>query len=145
LFLAEALVKSFENVFTDEFLKLLDTEAEPLNKAAESVGTLKHSKRATLWMDIDTDARSGTEVACELLRDVVFGSKENAVKAGVVGMKYWFQHRTGDEHIGFHFDKDEGQASMQQVMRYRHGIRCGLGACICCLCRASVSYHKFAC
>ena len=28
-------------------------------------------------------------------------------------MKYWYQHRTADEDIGYHYDKDEGTASNQ--------------------------------
>ena len=40
------------------------------------------------------------------------------VTLGIEGCKYWFQYRAGNEEVGFHFDKDEGQASDQQRMRF---------------------------
>ena len=36
---------------------------------------------------------------------------------GIVGVKYWVQRRTTEENVNFHYDKDEGLASDQQVMR----------------------------
>jgi hypothetical protein len=36
----------------------------------------------------------------------------------VVGGKYWYQYRGPQEDVGFHYDKDEGMASDQMIMRF---------------------------
>jgi len=115
----EQLVKVYEGVFTEEFLKLLESEAVPLNEAAEQLGTLKNNKRATLWLPFGKAPRCAAERAIETLRDVTFpGGEAQWTKLGIEGAKYWFQWRSGHEDVGFHFDKDEGLASNQMIMRF---------------------------
>lgn len=40
------------------------------------------------------------------------------MRAKVVGGKYWYQYRGPGDGVGFHYDKDEGMASDQMIMRF---------------------------
>ena len=39
------------------------------------------------------------------------------MRSKVVGGKYWYQYRGPGDGVGFHYDKDEGMASDQMIMR----------------------------
>ena len=47
----------------------------------------------------------------------------------------WVQHRTANEDITFHHDKDEGMASLKSTMRFPEVRICRISCkkCICCL------------
>ena len=120
----ETLLKVYESVFAEEFLQLLESEAVPLNEAAESLGTLRNNKRATLWLPFNKKPRCAAERAIHTLRDVTFpGGEAQWKKMGIEGAKYWFQWRGGHEDVGFHFDKDEGLASDKMIMRFPRSVR----------------------
>jgi hypothetical protein len=112
----EALIQNYENVFDDDFLEVLKSEAEPYNHATDYLGTLKNNKRATFYMPAHAKPRTPTEVAVLLLRDLVYPGGKGLSE--VKGMKYWYQYRGAEEDIGFHYDKDEGMASDQMIMRF---------------------------
>jgi hypothetical protein len=115
-----ALVKVYENVFDEAFLRDLETEAAPLTHAAGTLGTLRNGKRATFYMttsDPNRKPRCAAEQAVMLLKELIYPDNLDR-KLGIHGAKYWFQHRSGDEDVGFHFDKDEGMASDKQIMRF---------------------------
>jgi hypothetical protein len=115
-----ALVKVFEDVFDEAFLKVLETEAEPMSYAASNLGTLRNGKRATFYMptsDPNRKPRCASEQAILLLKELIYPNGIDR-KLGIKGAKYWFQHRTSSEDVGFHFDKDEGTASDQQIMKF---------------------------
>ena len=114
----EALIQNYENVFDEQFLEVLKSEAKSYNEATDSLGTLKTNKRATFYLPVDAEPRTPTEVAVRLLRDLVYPDGADSGIGEVEGMKYWYQYRTAEEDIGFHYDKDEGMASDQMIMRF---------------------------
>ena len=133
-----ALLQVYEDVLSPELLKALRKEAKVLNTFAKTFGNLKNSKYTTFWKPTGTNApkaRSASEHAVDVMFDILFGKgvgedgDGNGVGNGmsahriqmrnkVVGGKYWYQYRGQQEDVGFHYDKDEGMASDQMIMRF---------------------------
>ena len=104
----ESLVRNFEHVFEDELLEAMD-------ELARGSGALRNSKRVTFWLGRERAPRCAIERAAKVLEKFTF--PRGAAAHGIVGVKYWVQRRTTEENVNFHYDKDEGLASDQQVMR----------------------------
>jgi hypothetical protein len=112
----DALVQNFENVFQDEFVDVLISEAKAYDAASATTSTLSNNKRVTFWLPWDAKPRTGTEQAVLLLKELTFPGGKAPLK--IDGMKYWYQYRHAEEDVGFHYDKDEGMASDMQRMRF---------------------------
>ena len=102
-------------MFHEDFVDVLISEAKPYDDASAG-STLRNNKRVTFWLPWDAKPRTATEQAVLLLKQLVFPGGQSPVN--IDGMKYWYQYRTAEEDIGFHYDKDEGMASDQQIMRF---------------------------
>jgi hypothetical protein len=114
-----AVLQVFEDVYSDDFLRSIDVEG-PIFAEMASTMALRSNKRITYWMPTDDPARKprcAAEKGVLLLKKLLFPNGE-ADDEGIVGAKYWFQARASDADINFHFDKDEGQATDQQIMRF---------------------------
>lgn len=114
----QSLVRDFEDVFGDEMIDALDAEWAEVDELARSSPGLRNSKRVTFWLGRDQKPRFAIERAVKLLEDFTFPAELGGSKAfGIVGCKYWVQRRGPTEDVNFHYDKDEGLASDQQIMR----------------------------
>ena len=133
-----ALMQVYEDVLSPELLQALREEAVHLNRFAKTFGNLKNSKYTTFWKPTGKNApkaRSASEHAVDVMFDILFGEGVGAEGDGdgvgngmsehrikmrnkVVGGKYWYQYRGQQEDVGFHYDKDEGMASDQMIMRF---------------------------
>ena len=113
----ESLVRNFEDVFEDELLEAMDAELEAMDELARGSGALRNSKRVTFWLGRERAPRCAIERAAKVLEKFTF--PRGAAAHGIVGVKYWVQHRnTRDRNVvNFHYDKDEGLASDQMIMR----------------------------
>lgn len=80
--------------------------------------TLNHNKRPTFWMPIkhkDIVPRFTIETAIlqiQHLDEPWFQSNK------IVGAEWWVQKTDQNGKIGFHYDKDEGEASIHSRMRH---------------------------
>ena len=124
----DALVRTYEEVFSEELLEQLIKEAPELDKVGRS-RLLKNSKRQTFWMPMGhgaPKARFAIEHAVNLLFDLLYANayeadsnaKMRERRKQIVGGKYWVQYRPADEDVSFHYDKDEGLASDHMIMRF---------------------------
>jgi hypothetical protein len=133
-----ALMQVYEDVLSPELIKALREEAPHLNSFAKTFGNLKNSKYTTFWKPTGKGApkaRSASEHAVDVMFDILFGdgigeggdgdgvgnglsSHRLKMRNKVVGGKYWYQYRGQQEDVGFHYDKDEGMASDQMIMRF---------------------------
>ena len=133
-----ALFQVFEDVLSPELLQALRDESQVLNNFAKTFGNLKNSKYTTFWKPTGKGApkaRSASEHAVDVMFDILFGegvgkdgdgdgvgngisSHRTQMRNKVVGGKYWYQYRGQQEDVGFHYDKDEGMASDQMIMRF---------------------------
>ncbi len=125
---ADALVRTYDEVFSDELLEQLIQEAPQLDKVGRS-RLLKNNKRQTFWMPMGVGApkpRFAIEHAVNLLFDLLYANtyeSDSTVKMRkrrkqIVGGKYWVQYRPENEDVSFHYDKDEGLASDHMIMRF---------------------------
>ncbi len=125
---ADALVRTYEDVFSEELLEQLIKEAPELDKVGRS-RLLSNNKRQTFWMPMGVGApkpRFGIEHAVNLLFDLLYANSyesESNIKMRerrkqIVGGKYWVQYRPSNEDVSFHYDKDEGLASDHMIMRF---------------------------
>jgi hypothetical protein len=110
----DALVQNYEEVFQEEHVDVLISEAKAYDEASAS--GLRNDKRVTFWLPWDAKPRTATEQAVMLLKDLTFPGGKTPLK--IHGMKYWYQYRHAEEDVGFHYDKDEGMASDMQIMRF---------------------------
>eukprot|EP00750_Incisomonas_marina_P019796 INCI3627.11.p1 GENE.INCI3627.11~~INCI3627.11.p1 ORF type:complete len:487 (+),score=71.87 INCI3627.11:401-1861(+) len=117
----EELLTVTEGMFEESFLKVLEEEADILADLAEQWTALPKSKRVTFWMRTDDPARHAPRFAVEkavlLVKQTLFPNGEDR-ELGIVGAKYWIQRRSRTDRVGFHYDKDEAMASMQQIMKF---------------------------
>ncbi len=133
-----ALLQVYEDVLSPALLGALRDEALHLNEFAKTFGNLRNSKYTTFWKptgDGAPAARTASEHAVDVMFDILFGQGVGAEGDGdgtgsgnaahrrrmrdkVVGGKYWYQYRGLGEGVGFHYDKDEGMASDQMIMRF---------------------------
>eukprot|EP00051_Salpingoeca_urceolata_P031083 m.10316 g.10316 ORF g.10316 m.10316 type:complete len:459 (-) comp3750_c0_seq2:22-1398(-) len=88
-------------------------------------GQLKFGKLSTNWYPT-VDGKPGSpfpkprfaaEQAIHYLRELDFPGNSFAERK-IVGAEWWFQLRDTTENIGFHYDKDEGVASIEMRMSY---------------------------
>ena len=114
----ESLLRDWENFFADELLEAVDKEIEALD--AFGASGLRNNKRVTFWLGREREPRCAIERAAKVLEEFTFPKELGGADAfGIVGVKYWVQHRnTRDRNVvNFHYDKDEGLASDQMIMR----------------------------
>jgi len=80
---------------------------------------LIHNKRPTFWYELGRHApRNYVESAIERLRGLIPDDMLKENKSAIRGAEWWVQIRGNDEGISFHYDKDEGLASLQGVMKH---------------------------
>lgn len=112
---------SFDNVLPQNILETLSLQC---NLVADWVTkqdftkVLIHNKKQTFWMPINrkTVAPQFTiETAILLIRDL---DEPWFLSNKIVGAEWWVQRTNQDGKIGFHYDKDEGEASMHGRMRH---------------------------
>lgn len=119
-------VQSFMNVFSDKLKSDVIVSALKIHSWDTSAGNragLLHGKFQTNWFSIEdnTSPRHSIEqsilIAYELAQNITNYS-ENANCQSIVGAEWWIQKRTATEGISFHYDKDEGLASVHSTMRH---------------------------
>lgn len=126
-------VVTFSDALPDWLLAELQQEAHAFDafSGSRSVG-LAHRKRGTYWLQLrnvttgewrQRKPRCYTELAIQWLwsyaqREVVGGVGRAPGVNGVIGAEWWYQVRGATEDIGFHYDKDEGLASVHSTMRH---------------------------
>lgn len=125
---ADSLMAVYEDVLSDSMLAALRDEAPIMAEFAKTFGNLNHNKYVTFWMPMGPDAReprTASEYAVKVMFDILFGDKvhpmdkhRRAMRKKVVGGKYWYQYRGPSDSVNFHYDKDEGMASDQMIMRF---------------------------
>lgn len=114
----DSLMLQYEDVFNDEMLAAIDKEIPALDYLAANSGALRNSKRVTFWRGRNAKPRFAIENMIKLLEQITFPPELGGADAfGIVGCKYWVQRRGGDSSVNFHYDKDEGLASDQSIMR----------------------------
>ena len=133
-----ALLQVYEDVLSPDLLQALRDEAPHLAEFAKTFGNLKNSKYTTFWKPTGKGApaaRTASEHAVDVMFDILFGKgvgsagdaegvgngdeeHRRRMRAKVVGGKYWYQYRGPGDGVGFHYDKDEGMASDQMIMRF---------------------------
>ena len=117
----EGLLTVTENMYDEDFLKIIDEEAQILADLAENWQALPKSKRVTFWMRTDDPAKHQPRFAVEKavleVKKILFPNGEDK-ELGIVGAKYWIQRRSQTDRVGFHYDKDEAMASDQSIMRF---------------------------
>jgi hypothetical protein len=127
-----AVLQVFEDTYSEAFLRSLDVEG-PIFAEMASAMSLRSSKRVTYWMPTNKPNRKprcAAEKGVLLLKKLLFPDGE-ADEEGIVGAKYWFQMRGANDNVNFHFDKDEGQATDQQIMRFpEYSTVTYLGRCV---------------
>ena len=83
-----------------------------------SVSDLMHNTRPTFWYDLESHGpRNYIEAAIVRLRQLI----PEGLLAGnktIRGAEWWVQIRSNDEGISFHYDKDEGLASIKGIMKH---------------------------
>ena len=113
-----ALLQVHENVFTSDLLAAMDGEIDAFDKWGTTRTQLVNSKRVTYWRGRDKPARCAIERAVKLLEELTFPAALGGPDAfGIVGCKYWTQKRGPNDEVSFHYDKDEGMASDQMLMK----------------------------
>ena len=124
----DALVRTYHEVFSPELLEQLLKEAPLLDTVGKS-RLLKNSKRQTFWLPVGAGApkprfaiEHAVNLLFELLHENTYEEQSDLEmrkrRQTIVGGKYWVQHRSSMEDVGFHYDKDEGMASDQMIMRF---------------------------
>ena len=117
----EELLTVTEGMFDDSFFDILREEADILAEVAEKWEALPKSKRVTFWQRTDDPTlhrpRFAVEKAVLLVKQTLFPNGEDR-DLGIIGAKYWIQRRSPTDRVGFHYDKDEAMASIQQIMKF---------------------------
>ena len=124
----DALVRTYHEVFSPDLLEQLTKEAPLLDSVGKS-RLLKNSKRQTFWLPVGAGApkprfaiEHAVNLLFELLHENTYEDQSDLQmrqrRRTIVGGKYWVQHRGKTEDVGFHYDKDEGMASDQMIMRF---------------------------
>jgi len=117
----DGLLTVTESLFEESFLRVLDEEADILADLAETWEALPKSKRVTFWMQTNDPQthkpRFAIEKAVLLVKSTLFPNGEDK-ELGIIGAKYWIQRRSSRDRVGFHYDKDEAMASIQNIMKF---------------------------
>jgi len=102
-------------------------ECKSVSSWTDSQSLLQHGKRQTFWLEMREEEdervapRSYIEKAIGILRryakSELFGSSKQEEQT-ILGAEWWVQMRTSQEGISFHYDKDEGLASMYGKMKH---------------------------
>lgn len=82
---------------------------------------LIHNKRPTFWYDLNAHSpRNDIETAILKLRNLIPPAmlRNGSTISSIKGAEWWVQVRNKDESIGFHYDKDEGLASLHGKMKH---------------------------
>lgn len=78
---------------------------------------LMHGKRPTFWYDLSAHSpRNLIEAAVLRLRTLIPASMLG--NSTIRGAEWWVQVRSKEEGITFHYDKDEGLASIKGIMKH---------------------------
>lgn len=134
------LFLGYDNALPSYIFNKLATECNIVGKWTSDQSLLAHNKKQTFWLPTETvltrSAENGKLIAANKQRPR--NSIERAVlhlkryvnmhpelysKSGgsapkIIGAEWWVQIRTGSEDIGFHYDKDEGLASLRGIMKH---------------------------
>lgn len=110
----------FDDALDSAALPRLVKDCEAVNAWAtdSSNGGLMHGKRPTFWYDLEKHGppRSSIERAIVDLHRLIPTEMLAGNKTALRGAEWWVQVRSKDEGIGFHYDKDEGMASLKGIM-----------------------------
>jgi hypothetical protein len=113
------LVEVFEPALPTELLSRVTDDLERVNNwQILQHSTLLHGKLRTFWHPILSTPRTNIEQAIHHLWQYAYVSLSENDRRRVTGAEWWFQTRNGSEGIGFHYDKDEGTASLHGIMRF---------------------------
>lgn len=84
--------------------------------APAAAASLIHGKRPTFWYDMQQPPRNNIEAAVLELRKLI--PADILGSSLITGAEWWVQIRAKEEGIGFHYDKDEGLASLKGIMKH---------------------------
>ena len=113
---------SFDNALKIDLFQALQIQCDTVQKwiVKQDFSTkLKHGKLQTFWMPI---VRGGNATPRFAIEEAIF-NLHNVDKSWfggkrVVGAEWWVQVKGPRDSIGFHYDKDEGEASTKGVMKH---------------------------
>ena len=114
------LFTALDDALDGPLFEKLPSECEAVHSwSTAPVSSLMHGKRPTFWYDMVAPPRNNIEVAIlhlhKLIPSIMLTNDSSSV---ITGAEWWVQIRANEEGIGFHYDKDEGLASLKGIMKH---------------------------
>ena len=112
-------IKSYENIIHKDLIDPLKEECKKIHHySTKTIGPIRDSKYTTFWLGKDDEPQSFIE---HIVKDISIQDHPNGFPKNYSGIEWWSQVRDTKEDITFHYDKDEGTASLYQ--KQIHPIR----------------------
>ena len=118
----QVLWRVYDEVLPLSLLEALEAEILAVYRYRERLETHEFGKRTTFWFENSKPPRTTIEVAIKLLSAYMKEGGEEVMshlarRKRAIGAEWWVQVVDGEGgNIGFHYDKDEGMASIQRNM-----------------------------
>ena len=112
-------IKSYENIIHKDLIHPLKEECKKIHHySTKTIGPIRDSKYTTFWLGKDDEPQSFIEY---IVKNISIQDHPNGFPKNYSGIEWWSQVRDTKENISFHYDKDEGTASLYQ--KHIHPIR----------------------
>ena len=101
-----------ENIIHKDLINSLKEECKKIHHySTQTIGSIRDSKYTTFWLGKDDKPRSFLEY---IVKNISIQDHPNGFPEDYSGIEWWSQVRDTKEGITFHYDKDEGTASLYQ-------------------------------
>jgi hypothetical protein len=116
---AVPLLRSHRDALPAALLQLLVAESATASKYEKTsrAKSLRHGKASTHWLPVSEFAQPRTAIEATIARLYALDFPDGDPAGGIAGAEWWFQTRSANDTIGFHYDKDEGTASTEWYMK----------------------------
>ena len=112
-------VSVHENIIHKDLINPLKEECKKIHHySTKTIGSIRDNKYTTFWLGKDDKPKSFLEY---IVKNISIQDHPNGFPDDYSGIEWWSQVRDTKEGITFHYDKDEGTASLYQ--KHVHPIR----------------------
>tara|TARA_B100000214_G_scaffold63526_2_gene41744 strand:+ start:959 stop:1792 length:834 start_codon:yes stop_codon:yes gene_type:complete len=112
-------VNVYENIIHKDLIETVKGECRKMHSCSTKIiGPIRDNKYTTFWLGKDDEPESFIEY---IVKNISIQDHPNGFPSNYEGIEWWSQVRDTKEDIVFHYDKDEGTASVYQ--KFIHPIK----------------------
>tara|TARA_B100000686_G_C16730749_1_gene940529 strand:- start:695 stop:1534 length:840 start_codon:yes stop_codon:yes gene_type:complete len=112
-------INSYDNIIHKDLIDTVKEECKKMHHySTKTIGVIRDNKYTTFWLGKDDPPQSFIEY---IVKNISIQDHPNGFPKDYSGIEWWSQVRDTKEGIIFHYDKDEGTASLYN--NFIHPIR----------------------